>query len=179
MRIDRRTKTADVLPLLNEERLNYILSCVPPVPLKKAVLEMTVGEYVEALEPGWSLGLLKTRRAITAFGRLKQFRREMEGIAKFFERYTVPADPKDKAAMAGIQFPTPQESILLEAFEMFHCTSLDRAGIVAKWFGVRGAADVPLAEFLLAYKRKAASAQLEAARSRQMRAEMKTKGVRK
>jgi hypothetical protein len=179
VRITKRTKTADVLPLLNDERLEYILSCVPPVPLRKPVLAMTVGEYVEALEPGWSLGLLKTRRALTAFGRLKQFRTEMEGVAKFFERYTVPLEPKDKASMAGIQFPTPQEALLLEAFELFRCHRIDGAGLVARWFGRMGAADVPLAEFLLAHKQKAASAQLEAARSRQMRAEMRMKGGRK
>lgn len=173
MRLTSRTRTREIFPLLNEDRLAFILDRVPAVPLKKPVISMTVGEYVEALDPKHALKVMGHRRAFVALGRLKQFRKEMEEVARWLEAHSLPAEPSDTAAMAGVDFPTAQESILLETREAFGLPRLDSTGRIARWFGVYGAADIPLAEYLLTLKGKVAGAKFDRNRSRQMEAQMK------
>lgn len=173
MKLNKKTKTKEILPLLNEERLNLILEKVPAMPLKKKVLEMTIGEYIEASEPEYALEFLKEKRALKAFGMLKQYRKEMEDVAKFFETHTLSNDPKDIAAMSGVDFPNFKESILLETRDSFNLQRLDSTGMVARFFGNYGAVDIPIAEYLLTLKSKVASAQFE--RNRQRNIERKTK----
>lgn len=179
MRIDKKTLMADLLPLLNGERLDYLLERVPAYPLEKPVLEMTVGEYIEALDKEWPLRFLKERTVFKGLGQLKQYRKEMEDVAKFIEFHSVPMDAGEKAAMAGIDFPTAQESILLTCLHEFGCPCIDSVGKRARRRGVRGAADIPLAEYLLVLKEKASAAKYERARAARMTAKMKQKGGRR
>lgn len=179
MRIDKKTLMADLLPLLNGERLEYLLQRVPAHPLEKPVLEMTVGEYIEALDKEWPLQFFKCRTAFEGLGKLKQYRKEMEDVAKFIEFHSVSMDVGEKAAMAGIDFPTAQESILLTCLHEFGCPCIDSVGRRARRRGVRGAADIPLAEYLLVLKEKASAAKYERARAARMTAKMKQKGGRR
>lgn len=133
---------------------------------------MTVGEYVEALDPEYAERVLECRRAFRAFGRLKQFRKEMEDVAKWLEAHAIPAEAADRAAMQGVDFPTAREAILLEVRDTFGLPRLDAAGWFANRLGVYGAADIPLAEYLLALKGKVAGAKYERNRQRQMQAQM-------
>lgn len=170
MRIDWWTKTKDVLPLIDGERLEELLEKVQPYPLRKPILRMTVGEYIEALEPEFAVGLLKARKAFVAFGRLKQYRKEMQDIAAWMEAHAPQQTPSEKASMAGIDFPSPQESMLLECLHNFHCTGLDSLGRRARRRGMRGAADIPLAEYLILIKEKTAAAKYEKAVAAKMTA---------
>lgn len=179
MRIDKKTLMADLLPLLNGERLEYLLQRVPAHPLDKPVLNMTVGEYIEALDKEWPLQFFKCRTAFEALGKLKQYRKEMEDVAKFIEFHSVPMDAGEKAAMVGIDFPTAQESILLTCLHEFGCPCIDSVGIRARRRGVRGAADIPLAEYLLVLKEKSSAAKYERVRAARMTAKMKQKGGRR
>lgn len=176
MRIDRHTRTRDLLPLLNEQRLKEILEQVPPVPLKKSILSMTVGEYIEATDKAWPLKFFRKRRAFSAFGMLRQYRKEMEDVAKFFEMNAVPPTPEDRAAMNGVNMPTPIEGLLLEAFEGFRLSRIDGAGWLEKKLGRYGAADIPLAELMLLHKSRSASARIDANRTAAMNRKYKTKG---
>lgn len=173
MRLSSRTKTRDLIPLLTPERLEFLLGAVPAVPLPKPVIAFTVGEYVEALSPDYWQKAMRPRRALKALGRLKQLRKEMQEVADFIEAHTLPMEPRDRAAMAGVDFPTAQESLLLEAREAFGLSRLDSTGRVARWFGSYGAADIPLAEYLLSLKGKAAGAKFDRNRQRQAEAQMK------
>lgn len=179
MRIDRHTPMADLLPLLNGDRLEYLLERVPAYPLDKPVLEMTVGEYIAALDKEWTMRYLKERTVFKGLGKLKQYRKEMEDVAKFIDAHSVPMDPSEKAAMGGIDFPTAQEAILLTCLHEFHCPCIDSVGRRARRRGVRGAADIPLAEYLLVLKEKASSAKYERARAARMGEKMKMKGGRR
>lgn len=179
MKIDKKTLMADLLPILNGDRLEYILERVPAHPLNKPVLNMTVGEYIEALDKEWPLQFFKCRTAFEALGKLKQYRKEMEDVAKFIEFHSVPLDAGEKAAMAGIDFPTAQEAILLTCLHEFNCPCIDSVGKRAIRRGVRGAADIPLAEYLLVLKEKASSAKYERARAARMGEKIKMKGGRR
>ena len=103
----------------------------------------------------------------------------MEDVAKFIEFHSVPMDAGEKAAMAGIDFPTAQESILLTCLHEFGCPCIDSVGRRARRRGVRGAADIPLAEYLLVLKEKASAAKYERARAARMTAKMQHKGGRR
>lgn len=176
MRIDKRTPMSELLPLLNGDRLEYLLERVPAHPLDKPVLEMTVGEYIEALDKEWPMRYLKERTVFKGLGKLRQYRKEMEDIAKFIELHSVPMEPGEKAAMAGIDFPTAPEAILLTCLHEFHCPCIDSVGRRAIRRGIRGAADIPLAEYLLLIKEKSSAAKYERARAARMGARMRMKG---
>lgn len=179
MRIDKKTRMSELLPLLNGDRLDYLLERVPAYPLETPILEMTVGEYIEALDKEWPMRFLKERTVFKGLGRLKQYRKEMEDVSKFIEYHSVPMDAGEKAAMAGIDFPTAQESILLTCLHEFGCPCIDSVGKRAISRGMRGAADIPLAEYLLVLKEKASAAKYERARTARMNAKMQQKGGRR
>lgn len=130
MRITRRTKTRDILPLLTKERLEEVLEQVPEVPLRKPLLSMTVGEFGEIVsdEEGWLLELVKeNRRALVFLGKVKTFRKEMEGISKFLKMFDYKQSQEESAAARGVMFPTLPQKMLLKCAEFFHLTSFEAA----------------------------------------------------
>ena len=146
MKIDRHTRTKRVLPLLSEERLQIILDQVPAVPLKKAVLEMTVGEFIEATDENYVASLLTERRALKAFGRVKQYRQEMKAVYDYLSRYETSTTSEERRAANGIDFPSAQETMLMECVEFYHLRSTDEAQ------------RLPLSDYLLMKKYKGANA---------------------
>lgn len=179
MIVTKHTLTRDIVPILNSERLELLLAHIPPYPLKKRVVDMTIGEYVEALDETYAMRFLKHRKAFKAFGRMRQFRTEMEGVARFMEANSIPPSSDDKAAMSGITFPTAQESILLDARSTFSLPRVDGMGWLAKVVGHYGAADIPLAEYLLTLKGKVSAAKYEIARSKIGEAKIKSQTRKK
>lgn len=169
MRIDKNTKTEEILPLLNYERVEQILKEVPAHPLKKKVIAMTVGEYVQALEPSFAMQFLKKKRAFKAFGMLKEYRKEMEEIGHLFEINSVQPTPEDRAALRGVVLPSVSEGLLLEAFEGFRLSRIDGMNWLCRMFGRYGAADIPLAELLVLHKKTSAAAMVEANKAASLR----------
>lgn len=169
MRIDKRTKTIEVVPLLNEERLFLILDNVRPVPLDKPIAEMTIGEFIEASAQDYQFRFYNDEFAFDAFGKIKTYRQEMESVAKYIKSLEVKTDADEDLAMAGVDFPNAAERMLIDAADWFGLHALESRD------GVMGAADVPLAEYLIMLKDKSAKAKYERNRQRQFERKQKTK----
>lgn len=144
MIITKRTKTKDVLPFLTKERLELLINDVPEVPLKKPILSLTCGEFIQCLDDDYVLGFLQQKRALKAFGMVKSFRRQMEEINKYLQANKVSESAEMKQASINVQFPTIGQSILMTVTEYLH---LDR---------IEKAADVPLSEFLMIQRKQSA-----------------------
>lgn len=167
MRITRRTRTRDILPLLYGSIAEEVLSRVPPVALRKPVVEMTVGEFCRVLSGEEEARLLTQRNAIKALGQLKELRMQMEQMDKLLQMYSTQPDPTEAMALGAVTAkPTAEETLLLEAAEAFGLDRLERRG---RWRNPwrPAAEDVPLAELLVVRKSKAAAAQYRAALQRQ------------
>lgn len=145
MRITPRTKTKFLLPLLtDEERANKLLDAVTALPLDKPIVEMSIGEFITAIQPDYALQFLKEKRALKAFGHLKTYRDEMERVSKLMKSFETPKTSEQREAGVGIDFPTSEEQMLLDAVDAFHLHSFAEAE------------KVPLADFLLVKKSQSA-----------------------
>ena len=117
----------DISPLLNEERMKELAESVPPVPLKKPLLEMTCGEFIGALDEGFMLSILREKRALIAFGRYREYLSQLEQITAYIKRYEVEQTADEKAASRGVQFPSLGERILIECVKHYHLHSTAEA----------------------------------------------------
>lgn len=129
MQITNKTLTRDILPLLTQDTLKELLEKVPAMPLKKPVLAMTVGEFGEIVEDedAFVAKLLKHRKALKAFGLLKQYRQEMEALSKFFKLYDTKKTQEETAAAKGIVFPNLAQRMLIDCVRWFHLNSTEEA----------------------------------------------------
>lgn len=127
MIITKRTKTKDLLPLLDEERFQKVLDAVDEYPLKKPLLSMTIGQFIEALEDGYAMQYLNEKYVYKAFGKLKSFKNQMEAITRFFKLNEIETSADHKNASNGVTFLTFEESMLYKAAEFFHLKSFDEA----------------------------------------------------
>lgn len=129
MIIDRLTKTKDILPLLTQDTLKELLEKVPAVPLDKPLLSMTVGEFGEMVEDEEThiAKLLKHRKALKAFGLLRQYKQEIEAISKFFKLYDVRRTADESNAAIGIKFPNLGQRMLIDCVKWFHLNSMEEA----------------------------------------------------
>lgn len=129
MVINYRTLTKDILPLLTKELLEEILDKVPAVPLDKPLLSLTVGEFGEIIEDEetYIVKLLKHRKALKAFGLLKQYRQEIEAISKFFKLYDVRKTADESNAAVGIKFPNFGQRMLIDCVKWFHLNKMEDA----------------------------------------------------
>lgn len=127
MLITTKTKTQSVLPLLTIERFEQLLDAVEPQPLPKDLTDMTVGEFLDCLEDGYAERFLKEKYVYMAFGHLKEFKKQMEGIAKFLKMNDIKASAEQERAALGIEFPDFAEQVLLTVTEYFGLQSFDEA----------------------------------------------------
>lgn len=129
MKITKRTKTRDVLPLLTQDTLKELLEKVPAVPLDKPLITLTVGEFGEMVEDEetYIAKLLKHRKALKAFGKLKQYKQEIEAISKFFKLYDVRRTADESNAAVGIKFPNLGQRMLIDCVKWFHLNSMEEA----------------------------------------------------
>jgi hypothetical protein len=129
MKLTNKTLTKDVLPLLTKELLEEILDKVPAVPLDKPLLSLTVGEFGEIIEDEetYIVKLLKHRKALKAFGLLKQYRQEIEAISKFFKLYETKKTQEETNAALNIKFPSFSQRILIDCVKWFHLKSMEEA----------------------------------------------------
>lgn len=129
MRITNKTLTRDILPLLTQATLKELLEKVPAVPLKKPVLSMTIGEFGEITEDEETyIGkLLKHRKALKAFGMLKQYKQEVEALSKFFKMYEIKKSQEEEAAGKGVLFPNLAQRMIIDCVKFFHLNSTEEA----------------------------------------------------
>ncbi len=129
MKITKKTLTKDILPLLTQDTLKELLEKVPAVPLEKPLLSMTVGEFGEIVEDedAFVAKLLKHRKALKAFGMLKQYQQEMEALAKFFKMYEIKKSQEENNAAKGVVFPNLGQRMLIDCVRWFHLNNTEEA----------------------------------------------------
>lgn len=169
MRIDKHTKTKRILPLLTKETLEDLLAKVPAMPLRKPLLQMTVGEFADILEDEtqYIANILAARKAFKAFGRLKQFRIELEQIQKFMKLYDHTPSQEEKAAEKGVRFPSFGQRMLIDCVKFFGLHSFKEAE------------KVPLSEWLTVFQSEASSVLYQRNYQRIMEQKQKLKNNKK
>lgn len=160
MRVTKRTRTRAVLPLLTGDKLVKALEDIKPIQLKKQVLEMTLGEFIEAMSPDYVMRFSKERRAYMALGKIRQFRDEMEAIAKLMNRYQVRQTDDERMAALGIAFPTTPERMLLDVQTRLGLCRLSRAPWPVRMWQ-RSAEEVTVSEYLIILKEQGSQAQYQ------------------
>lgn len=157
MRITKWTKTRDLLALLpDKEAWEKVLEAVPPMSLRRPLLSMTVGEVAEIFDDTdtYMAELLSEKRALKAFGRLKQFNTEMDGISKFIKMYDTKKSQEEEQAARGIVFPNMSQRMLLDCVKFFRLHSMKEAE------------KVPFADWLTVFQDEASSAKYQRAYSK-------------
>lgn len=148
MKITHRTRVKDILPLLTEKRMEYLLERIPEYPLNKPILSLTIGEFAEILmdEQAYMMKILNPReRAYIAFGQLKSFKRQMEEISAWMKKYEIKQSEEERRAAIGIEFPDFIAKILI---------------IVVQFFGLHSfkeAEQIPLADYLIILQEQSSS----------------------
>lgn len=149
MKITRRTRTKDIAPLMNEERMRQLAEDVPAVPLDTPLLSMTCGEFIEALDEAFVTSFFREKRALRAFGKYREYLSELEEITRYLKRYEVEQSSEEKAASVGVRFPSLAERILLDT---------------VRFYGLHSTAEaerMPVTDWLLVVKSEGAAAQYQ------------------
>ena len=140
IRITKRTKTRDILPLLNADNIERLLDVVPEYPLGTAVLSMKIKQFASILEDEESFisQLLNEKHALVAFGRLKQYRKEIKQFTNFIKLYDFKEDNDEAQAKKGIVFPKMSMRMLSDCVRYFHLKSFDEAEdyTVSQWLAI-------------------------------------------
>lgn len=140
MKITKRTRVKELLPLLTEKRLEYMLENIQEYPLEKPILSLTIGEFSEILldQEVYIKKLLRPhKKAYIAFGRLKSFRRQMEEVSNFMKRYEIKQSQEEKQAAVGVEFPDFIAKILITVTQFFGLHNFQEAE------------GIPLADYLV------------------------------
>lgn len=127
MLITKKTKTKEVIPFLNKERVDLILDAVDEYPLDKPILEMTIAEFSECLSDEYPMKFLNEKYLYKAFGKLKSFKRQLEEITKYMELNKIEPNSEQKQAASGVYFLSFEENLLYTVTEFFHLKSFDEA----------------------------------------------------
>lgn len=129
IRITHKTKTKDILPLLNAESIERLLDAVPEYPLETAVLSMKIRQFAEILtdEEAFITQTLKEKRALVAFGRLKSYKRQIEEFTNFLKLYDIKRTAEENAASKGIVFPNMSQRMMSDCVRYFHLKSFEEA----------------------------------------------------
>lgn len=149
MRITKKTRTKDILPLLTKERLEDLLEQVEPIPLDKSVLSMTITEFNDVLNDDETLilNLIKeNKHALQFLGKLKSFRNQMQSLNSFFKKLEIKQSPEENAAARGVLFPDMIQKMLLTCCSFFHLKSFEEAE------------KCKVSDYMLIYQNEAASA---------------------
>lgn len=140
MKITKRTRVKDLLPLLTEKRMEYLLDNIQEYPLDIPILSLTIGEFAEILmdEQAYMMKILNPRaRAYKAFGQLKSFKRQMEEVSNFMKKYEIKQTPEEKQASVGVNFPDFIAKMLITTTQFFNLHSFKEAE------------SIPLADYLV------------------------------
>ena len=169
MVINYKTLTKDILPLLTKELLEDLLKNIQPVPLKKALFKMSVGEFGELVEDEetYIAGLLKQRKALKAFGMLKQYRNEMKVLEGFMKMYDYNRTQEERNAAVGIKFPNLSQRMLIDCVRWFHLRTTEEAE------------KITVSEWLLFWQDEASSALYQRNFQKLMEQKYQKKGKRK
>ena len=129
IKLSKRTKTRDILPVLTKEQLEDFMSKIPEVPLKTPILSMKISEFSKIIddEEAFVNKILSKRRLFKALGLLKSYKRQMNELTKFIKMYEVKQTQEEKAAAVGILFPDLVSYMLLTVTKFYHLNSMKQA----------------------------------------------------
>lgn len=128
MKIDRHTKTKDILPLLTKERIEDLLGKVSPVPVKRTLWEMTIEEFSEVVDGTWFEKIfVKEKRFLNAMGMYKTMYTDLENFGKYVESFKVKKTAEEKAAAEGIDFPDLPTRMCIDIVRFFSLHSFEEA----------------------------------------------------
>ncbi len=149
MKITKKTKVKDILPFLTTDRFNTLLEVVDEYPLDKDILSMTIGEFGELTldEEGFIKKILNPREKVyIAFGKLKNYRRQMNSLAEYLKSFEIKMTNEERLASQQVDMPTTTERILLDTVKAYHLHS------------TREAEQLPLTDWILVLKDMVATA---------------------
>lgn len=129
MKITNKTKTANILPLLDENRLKELIEQIPSYPLEKSIMSMSIKQFSDILtdEETFIKKLLSHKRALVAFGKLKSYKEQIDRIAKFMKLYDYKRSQDEEQATNGVVFPDFSIRMLADCVKFFHLKSFDEA----------------------------------------------------
>lgn len=140
IKITKRTKTKDILPLLNEDSFKRLLDAVPEHPLETSIFSMKIKQFAEILEDETEFIslLLNHKRILVAVGRVKQYKKEVEQFANFLKMYDYKQTNEEKRASHGIVYPSMAQRMLTDCVRFFNLKSFDEAEqkTVSEWLAV-------------------------------------------
>ena len=140
IKITKRTKTKDIIPLLNAENIERLLDAVPEYPLETAIFSMEIRTFADILtdEQSFIESLLSDRKALVAFGRLKEYRKEIQQFTAFIKQFDFKESSEEQQAKRGIQFPDMAMRMLTDVTRFFGLKSFDDAERmkVSDWLAV-------------------------------------------
>lgn len=124
-----KTKTRALLPLIGSENaFKEVLKKVPPKALPVAVLDMSVGEWLAAVnDKEYAMKYLEEEYAVVAFGYLRQFLKEMADLSAFIEGLAVSQTPDEKRAAEGVKWPNFGQRVLIDCVKFFGLHSFAEA----------------------------------------------------
>ena len=151
MDITNRTTIGDAAPFITEEHLKTLIDSdkIKAIDLEKPIIKMTVGEFLEALDPAYAIEKFFSdpdELLVNAVGRIKTFKKEIEDISNVLKVNEISLSVEEKAAQRGVVFPSYEESVLCECVEWFHLHSLDDAE------------KVPLSNYIVMHRKHSAEA---------------------
>lgn len=152
MDITRDTTIGDAAPFLTEEHIQQLLEDPRVVTVMSVVIvDMTVGEFLESLEPGYAMKFFSNPEdnLIEAVGKLKSFKKQMEDIQKVLKLNEPTLSSEEKSAQAGVVFPSYQESMLCDCVDWFHLHNMEEAEAL------------PFSDYLVMKRKKSAEALFE------------------
>lgn len=140
IQITHRTKTKDILPLLNAENIERLLEVMPEQPLETAIFSMEIRTFADILtdEQSFIESLLSERKALVAFGRLKEYRKEIQQFTAFLKQFDFKETSEEQQAKRGIQFPDMAMRMMTDVTRFFGLKSFDDAERmkVSDWLAV-------------------------------------------
>lgn len=153
MEITNETKVCEAMPFLKPEHVEELMKSdkVNPIPYKKSIFEMTVGEFIMCLDEKYTAKFFEDpdEYLVVAMGRLKHFRNEMENVSKILKMNEIKLSAEEKSAQRGIIFPSFGESMLCECVDYFNLHSLDEAE------------KIPFSNYLIMKRKKSAESLYE------------------
>lgn len=128
MKIDRHTKTKDILPLLTKERIDELMPKVAAIPVKPTLWEMTIEEFSDVVDGTWFDRIFaKEKRFLTAMGKYKTMYMALDSFSKYVESFKIKKTAEEKAASEGIDFPDLPTRMCIDMVKFFHLHSFAEA----------------------------------------------------
>lgn len=130
VRLDKKSKTKKVLPLLSAEDIEEIMKQIDEVPLETPILEMTIAQFSAVVDDESTFIediLTKEKYLFNALGRLKSYKRQMNELTNFFKLYDIKQTKEEKQAAVGVVFPDMLSKMLLTVTKFFGLKSFDEA----------------------------------------------------